>query len=52
MRQIMKTKTNYLNILKETFILTVAVAIIAAAVYFFLFQVIPPSAVFPDLVLY
>ena len=36
MRQIMKTKTNYLNILKETFILTVAVAIIAAAVYFFL----------------
>lgn len=32
----MKTKTNYLNILKETFILTVAVAIIAAAVYFFL----------------
>lgn len=36
MRQITKTKTNYLNILKETFILTVAVAIIAAAVYFFL----------------
>lgn len=32
----MKTKTNYLNILKEAFILTVAVAIIAAAVYFFL----------------
>ena len=32
----MKTKTNYLNVLKETFILTVAVAIIAAAVYFFL----------------
>lgn len=31
-----KTKTNYLNILKEAFILTVAVAIIAAAVYFFL----------------
>lgn len=36
MRQITKTKTNYLNILKEAFILTVAVAIIAAAVYFFL----------------
>ena len=34
----MKTKTNYLNVLKETFILTVAVAIIAAAVYFFLQQ--------------
>lgn len=32
----MKTKTNYLNVLKEAFILTVAVAIIAAAVYFFL----------------
>ena len=32
----MKTKTNYLNVLKETFILTVAVAITAAAVYFFL----------------
>ena len=32
----MKTKTNYLNVLKETFILTDAVAIIAAAVYFFL----------------
>ena len=32
----MKTKTNYLNVLKEIFILTVAVAIIAAAVYFFL----------------
>ena len=32
----MKTNTNYLNILKETSILTVAVAIIAAAVYFFL----------------
>lgn len=31
-----KTKTNYLNVLKEIFILTVAVAIIAAAVYFFL----------------
>lgn len=48
----MKTKTNYLNVLKETFILTVAVAIIAAAVYFFLVQAIPPSAVFPGLVLY
>ena len=46
----MKTKTNYLNVLKEIFILTVAVAIIAAAV--FLFQAIPPSAVFPGLVLY
>lgn len=31
-----KIKTNYLNVLKEIFILTVAVAIIAAAVYFFL----------------
>lgn len=31
-----KTKTNYSNVLKEIFILTVAVAIIAAAVYFFL----------------
>ena len=36
MKTKIKTKTNYLNILKETFILTVAVAIIAAAVYFFL----------------
>lgn len=48
----MKTKTNYLNVLKETFILTVADAIIAAAVYFFLVPAIPPSAVFPGLVLY
>ena len=31
-----KIKTKYLNVLKEIFILTVAVAIIAAAVYFFL----------------
>lgn len=31
-----KIKTNYSNVLKEIFILTVAVAIIAAAVYFFL----------------
>lgn len=36
MKTKIKTKTNYLNVLKETFILTVAVAIIAAAVYFFL----------------
>lgn len=36
MKTKIKTKTNYLNILKEIFILTVAVAIIAAAVYFFL----------------
>ena len=32
----MKQKTNYADILKETLILTAAVAIIAAAVYFFL----------------
>ena len=32
----MKKKLNYAEILKETAILTVAVAIIAAAVYFFL----------------
>lgn len=32
----MKKKLNYINIIKETVILTVAVAIIAAAVYFFL----------------
>ena len=32
----MKKKINYAGILKETGILTVAVAIIAAAVYFFL----------------
>lgn len=36
MKTKIKTKTNYLNALKEIFILTVAVAIIAAAVYFFL----------------
>ena len=35
MKTKIKTKTNYLNVLKEIFILTVAVAIIAAAVYFF-----------------
>ena len=32
----MKKKINYAEIMKETGILTVAVAIIAAAVYFFL----------------
>ena len=32
----MNTKSNYFNIIKETFILTIAVGIIAAAVYFFL----------------
>ena len=32
----MNTKLNYFNIIKETFILTIAVGIIAAAVYFFL----------------
>ena len=32
----MKKKLNYADIVKETVILTVAVAIIAAAVYFFL----------------
>lgn len=32
----MKKKVNYVEVLKETAILTVAVAIIAAAVYFFL----------------
>ena len=32
----MKTKLNYTKLLIETVILTVAVAIIAAAVYFFL----------------
>ena len=36
MKTKIKTKTNYLNVLKEIFILTFAVAIIAAAVYFFL----------------
>ncbi len=36
MKTKIKTKTNYSNVLKEIFILTVAVAIIAAAVYFFL----------------
>ena len=36
MKTKIKAKTNYLNALKEIFILTVAVAIIAAAVYFFL----------------
>lgn len=36
MKTKIKTKTNYLNVLKEIFILTAAVAIIAAAVYFFL----------------
>lgn len=36
MKTKIKTKTNYLNVLKEIFILTVAVAIITAAVYFFL----------------
>lgn len=36
MKTKIKTKTNYLNVLKEIFILTVAVVIIAAAVYFFL----------------
>ena len=34
--EIMKKKLNYADIVKETVILTVAVAIIAAAVYFFL----------------
>ena len=34
--EIMKKKLNYIDIIKETVILTVAVAIIAAAVYFFL----------------
>ena len=32
----MKKKINYVEIMKEIWILTVAVAIIAAAVYFFL----------------
>ena len=32
----MKKKLNYIDIIKETVILTVAVAIITAAVYFFL----------------
>lgn len=32
----MNTKSNYFNIIKETFILTIAIGIIAAAVYFFL----------------
>ena len=35
----MKKKLNYVDIVKETVILTVAVAIIAAAVYFFLVQI-------------
>ena len=42
----MKTKLNYTKLLIETVILTVAVAIIAAAVYFFLVQATPLSAVF------
>lgn len=36
MRSIMKKQVNYIEIMKETTILTAAVAIIAAAVYFFL----------------
>lgn len=36
MRSIMKKQVNYIEIMKETAILTAAVAIIAAAVYFFL----------------
>lgn len=35
-KHVMKKKVNYVEVLKETAILTVAVAIIAAAVYFFL----------------
>lgn len=42
----MKTKLNYTKLLIETVILTVAVAIIAAAVYFSWFQATPLSAVF------
>lgn len=43
-------KLNYPAIAKEMAILTGAVAIIAAAVYFFWCPVIHPSAVFPALV--
>lgn len=42
-------KLNYPAIAKETAILTGAVAIIAAAVYFFWRPAIHPSAVFPAL---
>ena len=43
---------NPLSLIKETAVLTIAVAIIAAAVYFFLSQAMRLSAVFPDLALY
>lgn len=45
----MKTQLNYAKIFMETVILTVAVAIIAAAVYFSWYQAIPLSAVSPVL---
>lgn len=48
---IMKKKLSYAEILKETAILTVAVAIIAAAVYFSWCRVMRRSAVFPVLAL-
>ena len=45
----MKTQLNYAKIFMETVILTVAVAIIAAAVYFSWYQATPLSAVSPVL---
>lgn len=48
----MNKQYNYTNIIKETLILTVAVGIIGAAVYFFLCPVILLLVVFQDWVLY
>lgn len=45
----MSKKINYSELIKETLILTVAVAVIAAAVFFFWCQAMHPSAVFPVL---
>lgn len=45
----MPKKINYSELIKETLILTVAVAVIAAAVFFFLVPTMHPSAVFPVL---
>lgn len=42
-------QVNYIEIAKETVILTAAVAVIAAAVYFFWCQAMRQSAVFPVL---
>lgn len=48
----MKTKTDYKSILIEINILTIAIAIIAVAVYFFLFRVIRRLAVYQVWVLF